>query len=304
MIKRILCAIDLSPTSLHALEQATAIAGWYQASLTALHVYEPTFMPVPGLPSPEDRVPDTEMARVLGEVTARCQTVAAGAGVAVDVLIDVGRPAACILDRAATLPADLIVMGTHGAGGFEHLLLGSVAEKVLRKAGCAVLTVPPHANRTSTLPFRRLLCAVDFSATSLRALEFARSMAQESGAALTAVSVVEWPWPEPPPPTFAELPAEQAAALADYRRYAETSAMQRLTALAGDSAHHVVALDARISHGKSHVEILRTAADIGADLIVLGVHGRNPIDLRVFGSTTNHVVRQATCPVLTLGNPT
>jgi nucleotide-binding universal stress UspA family protein len=195
-------------------------------------------------------------------------------------------------------------MGTHGAGGFEHLVLGSVAEKVLRRAACAVLTVPPHANRTSFLPFRRVLCAVDFSEWSLRALELARSLALESGAAITAMTVIEWPWPEPPPPDFAELPPQQAGALRDYRRYVETGAMRRLTTLAAEPASAGVALDVRVDHGKSHVEILRCAADIRADLIVLGVHGRKQIDLDVFGSTTNQVVRQATCPVLTLRNQT
>ena len=76
-----------------------------------------------------------------------------------------------ILDRAASLPADLIVMGTHGAGGFQHLVLGSVTEKVLRQAACPVLTVPPRAQATSRLPFSRLLCAVDFSDVSLAALD-------------------------------------------------------------------------------------------------------------------------------------
>jgi nucleotide-binding universal stress UspA family protein len=60
------------------------------------------------------------------------------AGVDVETRIDVGTAAAHILDRAAALPADLIAMGTNGASGFEHLMLGSVTEKVLRKASCAV----------------------------------------------------------------------------------------------------------------------------------------------------------------------
>ncbi len=303
MFKRILCTIDFSPTSSHALDQAIAIAGWYKASLTALHVYDPVFVPVPGLPTPRERVPENELARVRGEVSALCEA-AAQARVEVNVLVEVGQPAACILDRAATLPADLIVMGTHGAGGFEHLVLGSVAEKVLRKAECAVLTVPPHAKGTSTLPFKRLLCAVDFSEWSLRALQLARSLAQESRAALTAVCVIEWPWPEPPAPIFSDLPPEQAAALTDYRRYVEAGAMRRLTELADESARAGVAIEPRLSHGKAQVEILRTAADIGADLIVMGVHARKALDVRVFGSTTYQVVRQATCPVLTLRSST
>jgi nucleotide-binding universal stress UspA family protein len=55
-----------------------------------------------------------------------------------------------------------------------------------------------------------------------------------------------------------------------------------------------------VALGKPHVEILRSAAIAGADLIVIGVHGRNAADVMLFGSTTNQVVRRATCPVLTL----
>ena len=302
MFKRILCPIDFSPMSLHAIEHAAAVARWYEASITALHVHDPFGMPGPGWPVPAQDVTEATMARVHSE-TAACLKAAAATDLDVRVLVDVGQPATRILERANTLPADLIVIGTHGASGFEHLVLGSVTEKVLRKASCAVLTVPPHETRTSALPFKRVLCAVDFSVWSLRAFELARSLAQESHAALTAVSVIEWPWPEPPAPDFAELPADQATALSGYRRHRETGALQQLTKLAGDPTPAGVTLEPRISHGKAHVEILRTAADVGADLIVIGVHGRNVLDLKVFGSTTHHVVRQATCPVLTLRSP-
>ena len=148
-----------------------------------------------------------------------------------DVVVDVGQPAAQILVRSVDAESDLIVMGTHGASGFEHLLLGSVTEKVLRRARCPVLTVPPHAQATSTLPFRRLLCAIDFSDSSLRGLELACSLAKESNAALTLLHVVEWPWHEPPPPVLEDLPSDQAAALAEFRRYVEKSAIERLRAL-------------------------------------------------------------------------
>ena len=85
------------------------------------------------------------------------------------------------------------MIGTHGAGGFEHLVLGSAAEKVLRKATCPVLTVPPHARATSKLPFKRILCPVDFSDSSRAALDFAFSLAQEGDAELTILHVFEWP---------------------------------------------------------------------------------------------------------------
>ena len=298
-ISRILCPVDFSDASTHAVEQAGAIAGWYKARLTALHVYTPIFMPVPGLPAPADRVPDSELERVRDETTSLFR-VAVAAGIDVDVMVDVGGPAIHILKRAASVPVDLIVMGTHGASGFEHLILGSVTEKVLRKATCPVLTVPPRAHATSTFPFKRVLCAVDCSEWSSAALDLALSLAQESGAALALLNVLEWPWDEPPPTLFAELPPDRASALAEFRRYLVKGATSRLESLVSAAVRDRCAVTARVSHGKPYVEILRVAADDGADLIVMGVHGRKPIDLAVFGSTTNHVVRRATCPVLTL----
>jgi len=295
-LQRILCPTDFSESSHHALTQATAIAGRYKASLVVLHVHDSFLESIPGLPASSDKATDDELQRIRERV-AGFSAPAIAAGVAVEVLVDLGRPAHRILERAAVLPADLIVMGTHGASGFEYLMLGSTAERVLRKASCAVLTVPPRA-AGSAVPFKRILCAVDFSVWSLRALEFARSLASESDAGLTVLSVIEWPWEEPPAPVFTELPAEQAAALRDYRRYIEASAMQRLKALT--EANAGPAAEPRLSHGKASARILQTAADIDADLIVIGVHGRPALDLRVFGSTANQVVRQAICPVLTL----
>jgi nucleotide-binding universal stress UspA family protein len=296
-IRRILCPTDFSETSRHAVAHATALARWYHASLSLLHVYDSLLASVPDQFTPGGDLTDTELRHVREKLAASCAE-ATGKGVPVDVLVDTGRPSARILERAAAMPADLIVIGTHGAGGFEHLILGSVAEKVLRKANCAVLTVPPHAER-STIPFKRILCAVDFSEWSLRAFELAKSVARESGAALTALSVIEWPWEEPPAPVFTELPAEEAAALRRYRRQVEESTMRRLKTLADEHAGGIVA-EPRISHGKPAAQILHVAAQIDASLIVIGVHGRGALDLGVFGSTTNHVVRQAACPVLTI----
>ena len=298
-IKRILCPIDFSDASAHVVDQAAAIAGWYKARIMALHVYSPLVAPIPTLPPPVERVPQTEIER-MQESTRVCFQAASAAGIAVDVAVDIGRPAVEILDRAAKLPADLIVIGTHGASGLEHFLLGSVAEKVIRKAACPVLTVPPRARATSVLPFKRVLCAVDFSDPSLTALQYACSLAEQSGAALTILHVLEWPWEEPPPPVFEELPPAQAAALVEFRRYLEKSAMNRLKTLVPEASHSCCTPCPTLRHGKPHVEILRLAGQEQADLIVIGVHGRNVVDMTVFGSTTNQVVRHATCPVLTL----
>jgi nucleotide-binding universal stress UspA family protein len=217
-----------------------------------------------------------------------------------DIVIEMGQPAGQILARAGSLPADVVVMGTHGIGGYAHLVLGSVTEKVLRKAPCPVLTVPPRSRATSRLPFGRLLCAVDFSDWSLSALQFAFSLAQESDAEVTLLSVIEWPWHEPPAPPSRELPPAQALALAEYRRYAEQSATARLKSLVADASPASRPSATRISHGKPYAEILRVAAEEEVDLIIIGVHGRSGLDLSLFGSTANQVIRMATCPVLTL----
>jgi nucleotide-binding universal stress UspA family protein len=298
-VKRILCPTDFSEASAHAAEQAIVMAGYYHSRITALHVLAPMMAAaVPALSEADGRtIEEVELERCRDHV-ARWFAMATSAGVPVDVAVEIGEPRKRILARAAMLPADLIVMGTHGTGGFERLLLGSVTERVLRRAACPVLTVPPHADATSQVPFKRILCAVDFSDSSLTGVKCAASLALRSGAALTLVHVLEWPWEEPPPPTVEELPYEQGFALSEFRRYCETSAQKRLESVMPDSAGLRAAT--AVKSGKPYVQILQLAADDQSDLIVIGVRGRNPMDLTLFGSTTNHVVRRATCPVFTL----
>jgi nucleotide-binding universal stress UspA family protein len=140
---------------------------------------------------------------------------------------------------------------------------------------------------------------VDFSDPSLAAFETAAALIQGRDASLALLHVIEWPWSEPPAPDVRDLPLAQGAALVEFRRYIETSAAMRLNTLI--AAAGLPSPTARlIVNGKPYVEILRVAAQRDADLIVMGVHGRNLVDLTLFGSTTNHVVREATCPVLTL----
>jgi nucleotide-binding universal stress UspA family protein len=287
-IRHILCPTDFSEPSRHAVTQAVVIAGWYKARITALHVLSPI------MPSVE-----TSLERLRQE-TASFFEVAMAAGITVDVLVEVGRSVSHILDRAANSNVDLIVMGTHGTSGFEHLVLGSVTEKVLRKATCPVLTVPPRAQATSQLPFRRMLCAVDFSESSLTALRDAFSLRHESNAALTILHVLEWPWEEPPPFMLEKLPIEQGFALAEYRRYCEERAMAQLESLVPVSERAGRPPATRLRSGKPYVQVLRVAAEEQSDLIIIGVHGRHLPGLPWLGSTTSQIVRRATCPVLTL----
>jgi len=290
----ILCPVDFSDASRHAVGHAIAVASWYGSRLTALHVlrrgvvFEPPILfaergAVDALPADRQQV-WTSLNGWIEPALAR--------GITADARIDEGIPADCILQCARVLPADLVVIGTHGRGAIERLVLGSVAERVLRHAPCPVLTVPPRAATASTLPFKRLLCPVDFSQPSLEALRVALSLAEESDAELTLLHAIDWPDDE----TFLVETFESL----DMRRQLEVQTAERLDALVPDEARVFSRPATKVVVGRAHDAIVASAADLAADLIVIGVHGRNQLDLTLFGSTTHQVVRRASCPVLTI----
>ncbi len=293
--KRLLCPIDFSEASEHAAAHAVAIARWFGASITALHVDNPIPLPMPGFTLagdrgelPVDEAAVRELARRVGE-TFPAQT----SDVAIDVRVETGPPQTWIVEAAVAVPADLIVMGTHGVGGLEHLVLGSVTEHVLRTAPCAVLTVPPRARATPVLPFKRLVVPVDFSDWSIRALELAWPLAQEADAGVTIMHAAEWTIED-------ELRTLGRAASSADRDLAATDIRARLCALVPEGVREWCSPDVRVVRGRPYPAILQIAQEVSADLIVMGVHGRSPVNLAMFGSTTNQVVRRATCPVLTV----
>ena len=293
---RLLCPIDFSDTSHHAIEHATVLARWYEATVLGLHVHNPVYAPIgtPGLPDDGGTVfasPATSH-RLRGQLDAVLASAAAS-GIPVETAIEEGLPASQIISGVTRHRADLIVMGTHGASGFERLLLGSVTEKVVRKASCPVLTVPPRSHATSQLPFRRILCPIDFSASSARALHFALSIAQEAEADLHLLHVIEWPSDRQSPP----LPGFN---LPEYHVYRESEALAELDKLVPAPARDWCQPKMRVLPGRPYEQVLQVAATGSIDLIVIGVHGRSALDLMIFGSTTNQVIRGASCPVLTI----
>ncbi len=111
-------------------------------------------------------------------------------------------------------------------------------------------------------------------------LKHALSLAAESPARLIVMNVIEG-WPEGLPPELTHL------SVPEYRRYLERDARDQLRAAEARATSHV---EEMLAAGKTYREILRVAGERGADLIVMGVHGRSPIDIMRFGSTTQHVV--------------
>lgn len=143
MFKRILVPIDFSPPSDAALEYARSVAARYGASLHLLHVAED---PYRAFYSAEVFVPEVEGLReeILSDTEKRLKDRLRPADVTdfgATATSVIGTPAGSIVEYAGGQGIELIVMGTHGRGGMSHLLMGSVAERVVRTAPCPVLTV-------------------------------------------------------------------------------------------------------------------------------------------------------------------
>jgi len=98
-------------------------------------------------------------------------------------------------------------------------------------------------------------------------------------------------------PHFGEI---DHVSVREYYRYLEQDAMARLKAAVPEEARVWCKPDERVAIGKAYRKILQVAAEDGAELIVMGVHGKGALHRRLFGSTTHHIIREAGCPVLTL----
>lgn len=156
-VSRILVPIDFSPSSRAALEYALFLAAPFRAEVEALHVWEPpgyvgpdalALLPVgTGQPGWDQTRADVqrEVEQLLGRASDRPRAVA--------VRVEAGEPSDTILRLAREGGADLIVMGTHGRTGLARLLIGSVAEAVLRRSTCPVLTIRvPTKTPRDTVP--------------------------------------------------------------------------------------------------------------------------------------------------------
>jgi nucleotide-binding universal stress UspA family protein len=293
-VHRILCPVDFSEFARRALDLAFAVAARYGAEITALHVTAVSLPPTAAFPQappflPMDPTVRQRFRAELDSFVAPSRTP----DIPLRTVVAEGSTVAQIVLEAEELGTDLIVMGTHGVGGFERWVLGSVAEKVLRKAPCPVLTVTkarPEALPLDPGRFGEVLCALDLSDGSKETLSHAASLAQTSGAHLTLLHVIEDVWQE-------EAAVLQAGLdLAAYRAQRCQEARARLRSLAEGVGVH----DEVVSAGSPYREILRLAQERRAGLVVVGVHGRRILDFFHFGSTAHHVVRGAECPVLTV----
>ena len=136
-ISRILCPVDFSAFSERAFEHAVAIARWYKSTITLLHVLDvrletpvgPPLAPIALAPAPPAIAAQEQIISELQKLVA----ASAATDCTIDKIVRDGRTDGVILEMAAALPADLLVMGTHGRSGFDRLVMGSVTERVPAK---------------------------------------------------------------------------------------------------------------------------------------------------------------------------
>jgi nucleotide-binding universal stress UspA family protein len=272
--RHILSPVDFSDTSALGLRLAASLARCSDAQLTA--VYADQFLPPPYFT--QNRL--EEITRQLQDAERQAEqrltefVAEYAAGVAVETKVVRALPVEGILAAAAEAGADLIAMGTHGRSGFNRWMLGSVTERVLRASHVPILTVHPRAATVPHFPqLRGILCPVNNTEVSRRALEIAARMAQCFQARLTVLHVQE---------------KDGEGAIAD------------LCAWIPEELRSHCSLREETMPGEAAHAIIHRAGSSDCDLLVLGARRRKFFDSSVIGATSVRVVRHAPCPVLTV----
>lgn len=293
-LKNILAPTDFSDESLAGVRYGVELAAQFGAALTLLHVVEPPSrlagMEVVALARTEEEV--AALARA--ELATLAERESAG-GVHSTARVRIGKPFHEIATAAREQAADLLVIATHGHTGWQRVLLGSTAERVVRHAPCPVLIVPARAPLPPTSPaaplrLKRILVPIDFSTVSEAALPWATFLAKHYQAELLLLHVTE------------KFPLDYLlgrelteSTVAPLMKQAETN-LQRIAGSVGKTTGRNASVV--VCTGSPFEEICGAAQTLGADLIVLTTHGYTGLKHVWLGSTAERVVRHACCPVL------
>jgi nucleotide-binding universal stress UspA family protein len=284
-LHRVLVAVDFSGRARAAFNHALALSRLHDAELLVVHAV-PTNRPF--------KWHARERIALIGSLRHAAET----AGVRFKVSVQHGDPAGVILLHANSRRADLIVLGGSERTGFDRFRFGSVAETVAREAAQPVLVVPATADQLadSTTPFKNIVVAVDFGEGSSAAVERALSMANGESR-VTVVHVIRG------------VPFERSYRYPyhlmepEYQRNLARVAWRRMGTIVPAVATPGRKVHARVVTGEPTAEIARVAAEVGADLILVGVTARGPIERLIMGSTAARVIRTAGRPVLAIPKP-
>jgi len=275
-VRRILAAVDFSPWTPDVVATAAGLAQACGAQVELLHV----------LPLRETDASAAEAQLAL------CVPPAAAATVVARRVTRALTPDLGLLEALRESPADVVVIGTHGRTGLQHIRLGSVAERIIELSPAPVLVVRRSvAERQggAMIKITKILCPVDFSAHSQAALEHAAELARRYGASLLLLHVVE-------PILYPVAYGLPPVAPIDYEQVAREAAARTLAGYA--SKLGALEVRQRVEAGAASQRICELAKEQGSDLIVLATHGYTGLKHVLLGSTAERVVRHAPCAVL------
>lgn len=283
-LRNSLLLTDFSLEAERALPYATALAQQYRGKVYVVHVISPEmyeYLPpelVPQLRTEIQNYGQQRMQQLLNR--PELQQVPCVAAVREGEIWDT------VQTLFEEFQIDVVVVGTHGRRGLKKAFTGAVAEEVLHLSPTPVLTVGPRCGRM--MPKyrpKRILYATDFSADSVRARVYAISLAETFGATLIPTYVA---------PQIGNDPA----ATTRFEEFFKERLQELVAAQVPDSRH----CDYRVKFGTPADGILEAATEENADLIVMGVRGAGSVarPARHLGATTDRVVSEACCPVLTV----
>ena len=297
-IQNIIVPIDFSKMSVQAIQIAKQLARRFGASIHLAHVRHLNYATDFVAPAPPS-VPFSFMTyEQVGEQTAlkELKKVASECGVSsatCDVLSG-APPFDEICRLAQTVPADLVVMPTHGRTGLKHVFLGSTAERIVQHSSCPVLVTRGsalQANNGSRFRIKTILVPVDFSKCSREGLQYALGFASEFGAKIILVHATYLGYVYSSESTaIYDIPGLQKAA----RKTAE----RKMRELIRSVNFGAVKFEAAFTDGSPVIDICGFAKDHDVDLIITSTHGFTGFTHVLIGSIAEQVVRHAPCSVL------
>jgi len=280
------------------LRQAARVASTFGARLGVAHVLPPGFpeqavSPHAAGAATDDIVDERRRRAHLRELVGASTGLASDAW---DELVDRGDPAQVLIDRAKRYPADLVVVGTHDRRGVERLLLGSVAEKVVRGAPCPVLVIRAPLPIEDGEAHPKLLAACDLEATTQQVLSWSKAMSKRFAEPIVAAHAVRMTMSDVAMVATAmfsgAVPTQPDAATAQGIHEVATGALgAELTAAAVDA-------EVEVLDGPPAESIIARAKQIRAGLVVVGTHGKKGLTRLALGSVAEAVVKSAPCNVL------
>ncbi len=295
--RNILLPTDFSPCANAALHQAVTIAERFQGSVTMLHVvavHESDRGKIETVFSEDSKSYDhimTSAEEMLHTKEGMIETP-----VLIEKVLKRGiSPTNEIISYADDHKPDLIVMGTHGRTGIRRLIMGSVAEKIIRLSECPIMTVRCGTDgKKSPYPnYRSILLPIDFSDTSVNALWQAAEMARSYGAILTLLHVAE-------PIDLSGYTQEGDSSEEDFLDSQLDSAEKALHDFTSNAPLEGIEVYTRVVHGRPGRKIIEYADEEGIDLIIIPSLGKSGLERLLMGSTVNKVVHRANCPVMVL----